>query len=547
MRNPTYLFKSSLFLMLTLVLSSGCEMFLDRLVDEIKDKHEPKKNIVELAQENDDLSILVQALTRAELVDDLSAEGPFTVFAPDNGAFESLFEQLGVHDISEIDKDLLIEVLLYHVVAANAQAKDLEDGMKLNTLQGGDVEIDIEGEQVFVNHVQVIQADLKATNGIIHVIEEVLLPPDEESPNIRLSENETFGTILVDGEGRTLYFFTPDVMGESACTGGCIERWPVFYEEELIVGEGLNPDDFGMVTREDGKQQTTYKGWPLYLFQNDAEAGDVEGDGLGGVWFVAKNYDVFLGQQEIDGTSTTYLVNGEGQTLYYFARDAFEQSNCSGGCLSAWPPFYSEELTLPSALSTEDFGMLSNENGDNFITYRNRPLYFFANDNEEQGVINGQGLNDVWFIVTPDIDPLIPPTIVEIAQANEDFSILVEALVKAELVDALNQEGPFTVFAPNNEAFEALFETLGVGGIDHLTKEQLTPILLYHVVEGAAVLSSQLEDGQMVTTLAQEDVKISISEESIMVNDSDVILPDIEGSNGVVHVINQVLIPPVDN
>ena len=73
-------------------------------------------------------------------------------------------------------------------------------------------------------------------------------------------------------------------------------------------------------------------------------------------------------------------------------------------------------------------------------------------------------------------------TIVEIAVANEDFSILVEALVKADLVEALNASGPYTVFAPTNDAFNALFASLGVNGVDELTKEQLQPILLYHVV-----------------------------------------------------------------
>ncbi len=75
-------------------------------------------------------------------------------------------------------------------------------------------------------------------------------------------------------------------------------------------------------------------------------------------------------------------------------------------------------------------------------------------------------------------------TVVDIAIANPDFSILVEAVTKAGLAGALSADGPFTVFAPTNEAFNALFKKLGVSGVKDLTAEQLTPILTYHVVAG---------------------------------------------------------------
>ena len=93
-----------------------------------------------------------------------------------------------------------------------------------------------------------------------------------------------------------------------------------------------------------------------------------------------------------------------------------------------------------------------------------------------------------------------PKNIVEVAVSNPDFSTLVAALQKAELVTALQGDGPFTVFAPTNAAFNQLFTDLGVNGINDLTKEQLTPILLYHVV-GAKVKSTDLTNSY-VTTLS---------------------------------------------
>ena len=131
-------------------------------------------------------------------------------------------------------------------------------------------------------------------------------------------------------------------------------------------------------------------------------------------------------------------------------------------------------------------------------------------------------------------------TVVDIAVANSDFSILVEAVTKAGLAGALSADGPFTVFAPTNEAFKALFKQLGVSGIKDLTAEQLTPILTYHVVAGK-VMSTDLSNTS-VATLNGQKIKIDISN-GVKINDSKVTSADISGTNGVVHVIDKVLIP----
>lgn len=131
-------------------------------------------------------------------------------------------------------------------------------------------------------------------------------------------------------------------------------------------------------------------------------------------------------------------------------------------------------------------------------------------------------------------------TVVEIAVSNPDFSILVEAVTKADLAGALSADGPFTVFAPTNDAFNALFEALGVDGVADLSAEQLTPILTYHVVSGR-VMSSDLSNTS-VETLNGKKIKIDLSE-GVMINESEVIKADITGKNGVIHVIDKVLIP----
>ncbi|WP_163324971.1 fasciclin domain-containing protein [Draconibacterium mangrovi] len=131
-------------------------------------------------------------------------------------------------------------------------------------------------------------------------------------------------------------------------------------------------------------------------------------------------------------------------------------------------------------------------------------------------------------------------TVVEIAVSNPDFSILVEAVTKADLAGALSADGPFTVFAPTNDAFKTLFATLGVKGVEDLTADQLTPILTYHVVSGK-VMSGDLSNTS-VKTLNGGKIKVDLSE-GIKINDSNVIAADIKGKNGVIHVIDKVLIP----
>ncbi|MEZ5104347.1 MAG: fasciclin domain-containing protein [Draconibacterium sp.] len=132
------------------------------------------------------------------------------------------------------------------------------------------------------------------------------------------------------------------------------------------------------------------------------------------------------------------------------------------------------------------------------------------------------------------------PSVVEIAASNPDFSILVEAVTKANLGEALSADGPFTIFAPTNEAFNALFKQLGVSGVKDLTSEQLTPILKYHVVSGK-VMSTDLSNTS-VATLNGKKIKVDLSN-GVMINDGKVVKADITGSNGVIHVIDKVLIP----
>lgn len=177
--------------------------------------------------------------------------------------------------------------------------------------------------------------------------------------------------------------------------------------------------------------------------------------------------------------------------------------------------------------------------GDNSISmYINLANGVAINKNTKVTTADVLAKNGVIHVVDKVI---LPPSVVNIALDNDNFSILVQAVVKAGLVDALSGAGPFTVFAPTNDAFNTLFAQLGISGINDLSAEQLIPILTYHVVSGN-VLSKSLSNGNVGTLNEGKNLTVNINS-GVKINSSEVIAADIQGSNGVVHVINKVLIP----
>jgi transforming growth factor-beta-induced protein len=166
-------------------------------------------------------------------------------------------------------------------------------------------------------------------------------------------------------------------------------------------------------------------------------------------------------------------------------------------------------------------------------------------------VSSGVKLNKTTSVTTADVDVkngvihvidkvLLPPSVVDLALENDSFSILVQAVVKAGLVETLSGSGPFTIFAPTNAAFESLFATLGISGIADLTAAQLIPILTYHVVSGN-VRSTQLSAGTVETL--NGPISVTLAPAPAINTNSMIVATDVQASNGVIHVINKVLLP----
>jgi transforming growth factor-beta-induced protein len=278
------------------------------------------KDIVDTAVADGRFQTLVAAVTAAELVDTLKGEGPFTVFAPTDDAFAKLPEGTVESLLLPENKQALTDILLYHVVSGKVMASDVVNLEKAATVLGKDVAIKVDMGNVYINDAQVIITDIETSNGVIHVIDTVILPPAEEAA--------------------------------------------------------------------------------------------------------------------------------------------------------------------------------------------------------------------------------APGTIVDIAVADGRFNTLVAAVTAAELVDTLNGEGPFTVFAPTDDAFAAL----PAGTLDSLllpeNKQQLTDILLYHVVSGK-VMAADVVGLTAAPTVLGKDITIKVEDGKVFLNDTvQVIITDIEASNGVIHVIDAVLLPP---
>ena len=138
-----------------------------------------KKDIVEIASGAEDFSTLVAAIEAAGLTETLKGDGPFTVFAPSNAAFEALPEGLVVKLMEPANKEKLKSILMYHVIPSKVMAADVAP-MKVATAGGAEATVTMDGEMVMIDAAKVVKTDVVASNGVIHVIDKVLMPPVEE-------------------------------------------------------------------------------------------------------------------------------------------------------------------------------------------------------------------------------------------------------------------------------------------------------------------------------------------------------------------------------
>jgi predicted lipoprotein with Yx(FWY)xxD motif len=245
--------------------------------------------------------------------------------------------------------------------------------------------------------------------------------------NVKVGTSATLGPYLTDASGNTLYIFARDVDGTNACTSAtCNPLWPVYYEANIKVPKSLKAEDFATKATTDGRMQTTYKGWPLYYYAPAANgvytreaSGVTSGNGVGTVWHVVNpGYGVVLASKTVEDKTTrvssskTFLVDMQGRTMYYFAKDNTNPTtlptNCTGGCAAIWPAVYMSAPMVPSTLRASDFATITRAanaaGAREQLTYKGRPLYYYAGDAATRGRAEGHNLNDsgdLWFVAAP--------------------------------------------------------------------------------------------------------------------------------------------------
>ena len=408
------------------------------------------KTIVDIAIEDGRFTTLVAALQAADLVETLQGEGPFTVFAPTDDAFAML--PAGTLDdlLKPENKQKLTDILLYHVIAGKVMASDVTGLTEAMTILGKNAAVKIEGGKVFINDAEVIITDIEASNGVIHVIDAVILPPTEEQAM------DIVDTAIADGRFTTLV--------AAVQAAGLVDT---------LKGDG-----------------------PFTVFAptDDAFAK-----------LPAGTLDELLKPENKQKLSDILLY-------HVIAGKVMAESVTDG-------------LIADSALGTSLFFRVDMGNA-----YVNEAQIIITDIETSNGVIHV-------------IDTVIlPKDIVDAAIFNK-FETLVAALQAADLVDTLKGAGPFTVFAPTEEAFKALPEGTLSSLLLPENKQTLTNILFYHVIS-ANVLAADVVKLESADTVLGQPVSIKVENGKVFINDAEVIVTDIKTTNGVIHVINAVLLPP---
>lgn len=246
---------------------------------------------------------------------------------------------------------------------------------------------------------------------------------------LKVATDPKLGKILVDGKGMTLYMFTKDTADKSNCAGGCLQAWPPFTAQGTVkAGEGVNQSLIGTATLADGSKIVTYNHMPLYYWAKDTKPGDTTGQDVNQVWYVVSPDGKPVKEAgESKGTPSSsasggsapvmgdvmvkvatdaklgkILVDSKVMTLYMFTKDTPDKSNCTGGCLKAWPPLtVSDKATAGEGVDASLLGTATLADGSKIVTYNHLPLYYWQGDTKP-GDATGQGVNNVWFVVSPD-------------------------------------------------------------------------------------------------------------------------------------------------
>lgn len=459
--------KFSFYALLTVTLS--CLTFIS--CDDDDDSDAPSSNVVQIAQSNSNLSTLVTALGKfPDLVSTLSGTGEFTVFAPTNEAFSDLLAAIGQTSLDDIPDDVLRDILEYHVVAGAAvRSTELTNG-NVETVNGEEIVVSTTGGVKLNSTVNVITADVEASNGIAHVIDAVLVPP-------------------------TIAQFVNTVVE------------PAYFNKNfttlIAAVKAASPTILSTLLNSSKKT--------LFAPTNEA--------------FAAAGITTLPAQSVLDAVLTYHVIGSE---------------------------VTSSDIANGSSSATTLGGKIYLSKGSAGV---------FINGTSKVTAVDITASNGVVHVIDRTLLPpskTIATIVSEYANAatNKQFTQLLAALARTDgqgaddlLAAVSSGSSNLTVFAPTDAAFTALYSALGVDNVNEIPLGTLIAVLKHHVV-AARVFSSDLSNGPAATlngnvTISVTDNPPSVTGSSGAANKANLqtSLLNIHATNGVIHVIDKVLIP----
>lgn len=576
-------------------------------------KNAAATNVVDIISASESHETLEAAVVAAGLAETLQGEGPFTVFAPTDEAFAALPEGTLEALLADPSGDLT-NILLFHVAGAKVMSSELSNGQLIETVLGKNVVVSITEGKVFINGAEVTVADIEADNGVVHVIDAVLIPDMRPATVVDIALGNDDFSILVaaltredlttdfvgalSGEGPfTVFAPTNDAfaalleeLGASSLNDIDAATLEAVLQMHVIAAKVMSSDlSEGMTAEtllgqeltfslEDGAAITDPNGRISNITAVDVEAqngvvhvidkvilSDMRPATVVDIALGSDDFSILVAALTRDDLSIDFVgaLSGEGPfTVFAPTNDAFvalldelgasSLDDIDAATLESVLQMHviparvmstdlSEGLTAATLLGQEL--TFSLEGGASITDPNGRMSNITAVDVDAQNGV----VHVIDKVILPDMRPA---TVVDIALGSDDFSILVAALTRDDLtidfVGALSGEGPFTVFAPTNDAFVALLDELGVSSLDDIATETLEAVLQMHVVAGA-VKSTDLSEGLAASTLLGQEITFSLEDGAAITDPngrtSNITAVDIEAQNGVVHVIDRVILP----
>ena len=461
---------------------------------------------------------LVAALAQADLVTTLQGDGPFTVFAPTDQAFADAGIDLTTFDTDE-ENATLVDILTYHVVSGKVMSTDLVDGMEASALNQDTLTFSVSTTEVKVNDAVVTTADVESSNGVIHVIDKVLMPPADLADIPATAQSTGVHTALVAALSQAN--LVTALQSEGPFT--------VFAPtDQAFTDAGID-----LTTFDTDEENATLVDILTYHVYSGAVPSSAVTDGLAVTMF--------------NGDKASFAVGTDGTVTIGDATVTGADVQTSNGIIHVI-----DKVLMPPA-GDICYNMVSNTivpGATNLIC--NSYMYV------EDYTVGGQTITGCYNTVTHAVSDISAAEcgaymwtpavdLAMTAGATTIHTSLVAALTAADLVTTLSGTTDYTVFAPSDDAFTAA----GIDLDSFDTPEEiavLTDILLYHVVAGTT-LSTDLAEGTTTVAAANgDDLTIQVANGAVMVGTgmANVTLADVPASNGVIHVIDQVLMPPAD-